>query len=498
MILHKPSWDKNFAARREKQADVDAAAESVVSSICLAAVYSCNSEEASAFFSEDKLTLQRRHRLATERALVKAFEADCPSLTALQAFAIYLSIVVHDDNKKIMKDLLKLAMDVAQRMGLDDEHCLQSKSPLNQDLTRRLWWTFCKLCLRSSDRKSLGCYMPSRRLEMQLPLNISDEDIHDRDLYFPTPRLGQTSMTFNLIEWEITRLQESLTKAHGVKSPAGDDHVTPIQTQLDAIEKCHMNLQVMYLCHLDESRPFDWMTLLFTRMHLARLRLLVEFPTDSLEFIRMSEESRVRIFEHSLCILQTLVSLRSDIRITQWSWLFSRLVEWQAMSYVARMLNCSSLSANSIQAWSLLETLLQDESMQRERWNDLRTLISHSIRSRASFQEDVWLYGETFATYDQDSGFPNEQEGYPGGQMNTMPGLDYNLCEPLQSVGISPDDLQFSHPQTPDFDVGATSLPERKVRDDWAEIGWHTPPWWPATPTFEELVSLQPGAVLLS
>lgn len=90
MILHKSSWDNTFATRREEQANVDAAVESVVSSICLAAVYSCNSEEASIFFSEDKLILQRRHRLATEKALVKVFEADRPSLTALQAFAIYL------------------------------------------------------------------------------------------------------------------------------------------------------------------------------------------------------------------------------------------------------------------------------------------------------------------------------------------------------------------------------------------------------------------------
>lgn len=389
-------------------------------------------------------------------------------------------------------------MDVAHRMGLDDEHCLQSKSPFNQDSNRRLWWTLRKLCLRSSDRKSLGCYSSSRRLGMQLPLNISDEDILDKDLHFPTPRLGRTSMTFNLIEWEIIRLQESLTKGHGLDSPAGHNPLHPIRSQLDAIEKCHINLQDMYLCHLDESRPFDWMTLLFTRMHLARLRLLVEFPTDSLEFSQMSEETRVRIFEHSLCVLQTLVSLRSEMRITQWSWLFSGLVEWQAMSYVARMLNCSSLAGTSIQAWSLLETLSQDESMQSERWCDLRTLISHSIRSRASLQEDAWLHGETFATYDQDASFPNEHEGYLGSQMNIMPRLDCNLGEPPQSVGISPDTLQFSQPQTPDFNVGAMSSPVRKVRNDWIEKGCHTPHWWPATPIFQELVSLQPGGNMLS
>ena len=90
MIVHKPSWDKKFTARRDKQIDVDAAAEAVVSSICLAAVFSCDSEETNIFFSEDKLTLQRHHRMATERALVEAFEAGQSSLAALQALAIYL------------------------------------------------------------------------------------------------------------------------------------------------------------------------------------------------------------------------------------------------------------------------------------------------------------------------------------------------------------------------------------------------------------------------
>lgn len=103
-ILHKPSYDKRFATRREREIKVDCDVNAVMSSICLAAVHSCAVSEVRTYFSDSKQALLSRHRVATERALVTSLQTDYPSVAGLQALAIYLVRNLANDSERLEAD----------------------------------------------------------------------------------------------------------------------------------------------------------------------------------------------------------------------------------------------------------------------------------------------------------------------------------------------------------------------------------------------------------
>lgn len=389
-------------------------------------------------------------------------------------------------------------------MGLHDDYYLQHRSPLEQDLCRRLVWTLRKLELQSSDKVNLSLSQSNRFFRTRMPLNINDEDIREEDLHFPTPRLGQTTMTLSLIEWEIIRLQESLAELGARDKRAEHDTMSVTQVRLQAIEKCGTSLQDVYLCHLDETRPFDWMAIMFTRLNLAKLKLLVEFPKEAFEFSQMPWENRERIYGTSLHILQILNSLKSEVRITQWSWMFASRVEWQALSYVTKILAGRSSPVDCVEAFSVLETCLHDEAIQSDRWNDLRLLISHSLSSQATVYKKALSYNDSLMVADQVNDNAGTLDGKLGWSLGTVadntwvmygpnPGLDQ-----LESAGVSPESLQLSCAQTPVLGVETLLSAKLKFHDNDIADGGKVMEWWPSLPMLEDPIDWQFGGVEFS
>lgn len=334
-----------------------------------------------------------------------------------------------------------------------------------------------------------------------MPLNINDEDIREEDLYFPTPRLGQTTMTLSLIDWEIIRLQESLAELGARDKQAEHDTMSTTQVRLQAIEKCRTSLQDVYLCHLDETRPFDWMAIMFTRLNLAKLKLLVEFPKDSFEFSQMPWENRERVHGTSLHILQILNSLKSEVRITQWAWIFASRVEWQALSYVTKILAGRSSSVDCVEAFSVLKTCLHDEAIQSDRWNDLRLLVSHSLSSQATVYEKAWSYDDSLMVTDQVVDNAEMPAGEFGWSLGTVADNAWELYglnsgpDQLQSVGVSPESLQLSCAQTPILGVETLLSTELKFHDSDTVDGGKDMGWWPSLSMLEDHIDGQLGVV---
>jgi hypothetical protein len=140
------------------------------------------------------------------------------------------------------------------------------------ELRRRLWWTLRRLESRCAEENGFQPGSVEHLSEAKFPLNINDEDLRPDATEAPHPRAGCTDMTFCLINFEVVDLISRINnmRAHPVGSD-GDksDSNDVVQKKAAMIEECQTRLESRYLHHCNSSRPFDWMTITFTKLILV-------------------------------------------------------------------------------------------------------------------------------------------------------------------------------------------------------------------------------------
>ena len=101
-------------------------------------------------FGMPKAHLLTKYQLDTEIALARAEYLTTTSLTTLQAFVIYLSILPHVGAGQMAANLTGVLVKLAISLGLHQDGSYDEKTaPGEVELRRRLWWQVCFLDARS-------------------------------------------------------------------------------------------------------------------------------------------------------------------------------------------------------------------------------------------------------------------------------------------------------------------------------------------------------------
>lgn len=143
-------------------------------------------------------------------------------------------------------------------------------SPLEIQLRKRLWWTICRLDSRSAEEYGLKPTLPGNLSRDTLPLNVNDIDLDSEATEAPPSRSGFTDMTLPLVGFEIMCLVARLNISNTT-----DNDETEVQSDIfvakrfEMVHDCRTELETQYLQYADASRPFDWMTITFTRLMLV-------------------------------------------------------------------------------------------------------------------------------------------------------------------------------------------------------------------------------------
>ncbi|KAF5586036.1 hypothetical protein FPCIR_8056 [Fusarium pseudocircinatum] len=167
--------------------------------IYFAAVTATPSDEALDITGEDKKQALIRYRMCLEQSMAQADFLENPTITSLQAMAIYGAAMRVHNSCRAVWIMNGLALRAAQSIGLHRDGSKLGLSPFESEMRRRVWWYFQERDGRGAE--DYGLQNPSAATTVhgvELPRNLHDSDISPGMKELPQSRPDWTRMTLQL------------------------------------------------------------------------------------------------------------------------------------------------------------------------------------------------------------------------------------------------------------------------------------------------------------
>jgi hypothetical protein len=397
-ILHRPTAKTILLNAASSLDRVSKPAEALLFAIYFGAVTSLTPEQCHQLLDEDKPTLVKKYRFATEQALARADFLNSSSLICLQAFAFFLIFVRTCDDSRLVWALGGLAIHLAQALGIHRDGSNFGLNPFDTEMRRRLWWQISLLDNRAAEDHGVDPTFTEQFYDTQIPLNLNDDDIYPGMKEYPKERVGATEMTFCLIRYEIGVFSRRFT----FNAPGGQVPFQGQQLSLDdkerLIDECHRKLEEKYLQHCDMNMPIYWVTATVARLILAKMWLMVHHPraysvTDGGS--PLPQEIRDRVFITSIEVIEFAHLLEKNENTAKWGWLFRTYMQWQSVAFVLSEICIRPPGLEVERAWRAIESVYDTRMVVSSKyqrgmlWKPLRHLMAKARARRAAQQAQV-------------------------------------------------------------------------------------------------------------
>ncbi|KAF5972155.1 hypothetical protein FBULB1_8877 [Fusarium bulbicola] len=281
--------------------------------IYFAAVTATSPNEALDITGEDKKQALLRYRMCLEQSMAQSDFLENPTITSLQATAIYGSIGLHRDGSKL---------------GL---------SPFESEMRRRIWWYFQERDGRGAE--DYGLQNPSTAATVHsvaLPRNLHDSDISPGMKELPPSRLDWTRMTLQLCCNQSSQAWDHLFHMSCSADGIPDEDVRR-RVIKDAVEKVEGILQ-----RCNPVIPEQRMTIRTARLILCKVDVvsrrqwqILRSPDDQPPMATEAELTEaVELLELSNCMWQ-------DDDLIAYQWLARSYPQYHIMLFILRHLDPS-------------------------------------------------------------------------------------------------------------------------------------------------------------
>ncbi|RYP65743.1 hypothetical protein DL769_006237 [Monosporascus sp. CRB-8-3] len=276
-LTHTPTLQVRIIEASAAIDKVSRSLEALMFAIYLIAVNSITEEEALATFNEEKLALIAKYHHATQQALINADFMRTPDLTLLQAYLLYCIGSRQWVDPRTMFCLTGIGVRLAHRLGLHRDGAQFGLSPFEVEERRRLWWNLAGFDRRIGEMTGSVITAISNGGDCKLPLNINDADLNLHAKDPPTPHVGATEMMFALTRLEFSRGPGN----DKMKSPL-TDNPTAVANLADTrlatfLERFNAHMEDTYLRFCDPKIPLHYITILLTRAHMCKLKIMSGF-----------------------------------------------------------------------------------------------------------------------------------------------------------------------------------------------------------------------------
>ncbi|KAL2866118.1 Zn(II)2Cys6 domain-containing transcription factor nscR [Aspergillus lucknowensis] len=272
-ILHRPSVEK-WMLQGERYLgfpDSHVAVDALRSAVRYAAAASLTQSQCWARFNISKSSLVADSRRVCEAALDKSKLLCSPSITALQAFVLYLIARKSEEGGRAAWTLTAVAVRLAKALDL---HRDGDETFFNQQMRRRLWLTICLLDLKASFTQASDPLISADEATSTFipPQHINDSDF-DPTTAHPVPdREGLTDTTFALVTYHIQLAGRVLNFGRALAPPAADAG-SGSDSRHECAHRFEQNaLRLLHFCD-PESSPFAWFTWHGTQCLVSGARL---------------------------------------------------------------------------------------------------------------------------------------------------------------------------------------------------------------------------------
>jgi hypothetical protein len=355
-IVHRQSLENILAQVNHSEDTLEQSDKTLVRAVYLSAIMSMTPSQCFDKLGEQQESAIVRHRLAVEQALCEADLFNSHDFTLLQSALLYLISIRRHDKGHFVWTMTAVILRLAQRLELHRESALSVMSPMNAEMSRRVWWHILALDVQSAEDHRTEPLIHDWQFDTRFPLNINDEDLALGAGGFPCERSGYTDMTFSLIRFEITATYR-LLKYFLVTKPdsSADDLLTSRQQHVICLEH---RLREKYLQYSNTTATVHWLCATISWLVLAKLRVSVYDTVTSGDMSNTGLKVDIREFlmATSIDIIELSVSLETSQKsLGNWTWMFKNNNQWRALSFVLAELCLYPLCTDADRAWRAID-----------------------------------------------------------------------------------------------------------------------------------------------
>ncbi|OGM48671.1 C6 transcription factor [Aspergillus bombycis] len=354
-VVHIPTLLPKVYNAINAPSDVPADLSALLFAIYFAATTSLLSINEGDFLGGQKHVALQKYQRGLEVSLYNSSFLDSPTITSLQAMAIYVRCRRFHSSGRSNWVLNGLTIYAAQSIGLHRDGSNFNLPVLECELRRRLWWHIITADRRvAEDHGLVGGFETISNTE--LPLNVDDNDLSPQMKTPPSPKVTWTEMTMFLITTEASKVfarlhRVSLQSQHGRDAY---DESRKLVADLDA------RLRKTYLKYCDQNVPVQKATFLLGRVLLSKARALVHI--QSLNGLS-AEQSAKHINEETLSYacegIECGLEMLTDEVLKSYSWLSSTYTPYHLLTYALWHLCVCPETPGVERAWNAVNTCFE-------------------------------------------------------------------------------------------------------------------------------------------
>lgn len=250
-----------------------------------------------------------RYRAGIEVALARVDVLNSPTISSLQAFVLYISGRIRDNQDgPDVHTLTGIAIQRALRLKLHHHGTILSCLPFEAEIRRRLWWHICILDVCIAAAAGTEPLILEKSFNTPFPSNLNDSCLNPdmKELPLSTTNnstssnfmMGKSEIFFSLLRFEIGYFARQFIfseqfcryNAYAVLST---------EEKVNAIDAFRARIESQYLTHFDAITAFDDRVVIAARSILDTMkkRVSVREADSSSGFDGLDEGMKIDLRE---------------------------------------------------------------------------------------------------------------------------------------------------------------------------------------------------------
>lgn len=230
------------------------------------------------------------------------------------------------------------AIRLGQRIGLHRDGSSLGLSPFETEMRRRLWWQIVVLDTRVAELSGAGTSILTALFDTHLPSNVNDSNLKPEMGEISPDHPGTSDMTFCLARYEIISfLKHSNTTSFFLEGAwAKPDTVLATLAEKDhAIDELEQRLEEKYLRHCDPQITLHFLTKMFSRTAVYRMRLIAHHPRHYPDKgASMPTEEKDLLCRLSLNMIENDNITQRNKPADKFSWFINTNLQFPALIYL--------------------------------------------------------------------------------------------------------------------------------------------------------------------
>ncbi|KAL9027123.1 MAG: hypothetical protein Q9196_004309 [Gyalolechia fulgens] len=280
MIFHAPTVQQQILDASADLDNVSESMEALMFAIYYAAVVALPAEDCETMFGIPQPVVMNKYMLATQQALNAAKLLKNLDMMVLQALVVFLGAARHSIDPRSLWVHCGTAIRLGERIGLQRDGSSLGLPPFETEMRRRLWWQIVVLDTRIAEISGAGISILASMFDTHLPSNVNDSNLNPEMGEIPPSHSGTTDMTFCLARYEIGYFLKRSNTTYFLDGAWANQTAVPatIAEKDLAIDELEQRLEEKYLKHCDPQITLHFLTKMFSRTAVYRMRLTAHHP----------------------------------------------------------------------------------------------------------------------------------------------------------------------------------------------------------------------------